>query len=79
MIKTFTHDDILRYNYDETSDEEGSDIRRAILLDDELHELHLQTSFTKELLDEVDFSPSDKTIDNILNYSKAYNPDKESE
>jgi hypothetical protein len=73
MIKTFTHDDIIRFNYQETSKEENTSIENVLLWDEDLNEHHAFVSQIKEMLNSIDLSPSDKTINNIMAYSKSYN------
>lgn len=72
MIKTFTQDDVVRYIYEETSEEENAEIISAMLFDDELADTY--SSF-REIFSSLDLAikaPSDRTIDAITSYSKSY-------
>jgi len=72
MIKTFTQDDLVRYIYEETSEEENAEIASAMLFDEELEQNY---DDLKEVISGLEASmkePSAKTIDAILSYSKSY-------
>jgi chromatin remodeling complex protein RSC6 len=73
MIRTFTQDDVIRYVYHETSFEENNEIERAILCDSKLQSIFKEIRGIKKRLDEAVKAPSDKVINNILNYSKSLN------
>ena len=70
MIKTITQDNLIRFIYRETSAEEASLIEEALRSDFELKELYEQLLESKAELDKVRLQPSQKVIDNIMNYSK---------
>jgi len=70
MIKTFTLNDLIRYYYKETSDQESNEIQSALLRDPILQEQYREVSKTIRRLDEVNCEPSDKAINAILDYSK---------
>jgi hypothetical protein len=72
MIKTFTQNDVLRYIYDEVTPEEKPEIERALLQDIDLMEFYLEALETTESLCCVKKEPSDKSIENILNYSRSF-------
>ncbi|WP_305982199.1 hypothetical protein [Roseivirga thermotolerans] len=72
MIKTFTQDDLVRYIYQETSEEENAEILSAMLFDDELAQnFHGMLDIVSEL-DSAMKTPSDKAIDAITSYSKSF-------
>ncbi|HNP19251.1 MAG TPA: hypothetical protein PKL31_12500 [Fulvivirga sp.] len=73
MIRTFTQDDVIRYVYNETSEEENKEIEKAMLCDPELQMTFKEIRGIKNRLDEAVKSPSDKVTNNILNYSKTLN------
>ena len=73
MIKTFTHDDLIRFIYKETDEKESKDIRRALLLDPDLMESYSKLLSTHKCLHEICKEPSKRSIDNILQYSKRMN------
>ena len=73
MTKTFTHDDLIRYVYNETTKEENHEIKEAIACDAVLMEQLSELQKLKEQMDGSMKSPSEKTINNILEYSKDVN------
>ncbi|WP_420388540.1 hypothetical protein [Roseivirga sp.] len=72
MIKTFTQDDLVRYIYKETSEEENAELVSAMLFDEELEKNYTSLKDVISGLDASMKEPSDKTIDSILSYSKSY-------
>lgn len=73
MIKTFTQNDVIRYVYQETSERETREIRKALLCDARLEEIYKEILSVKAELNKAQKNPSDKVINNILNYSKSLN------
>ena len=77
MTTLFTDLDAIRYLYGESSETEKSEIEQAALTDSdfgaELFELKLDLS----LLDNLFFSPSDLSLQNIFNFSSAFSTEKE--
>lgn len=71
MIKTFTHDDVIRYLYHETSTEESEAIAQALLTDEMLMDEYKQLSAIIESMNSTMLEPSEKSVANILNYSKS--------
>ena len=53
MTKTFTQNDLIRYIYNETSQQESVAINQALLCDERLHEEHKQLSSIIAMLDEL--------------------------
>lgn len=76
MTQTFTNtqDDVIRYLYNETSNQEDSLIEEALLHDGELLDFYLDCADIKLGLDQIQLSPSNKAIDNILSFSRSYQP-----
>lgn len=74
MIKTFTYDDVIRYVYEETSEEENLSIEDALMSDPELMTQFLDTLELRSLMDKIERQPRKSTIDNILSYSQSYPP-----
>jgi hypothetical protein len=74
MIKTVTQDNLVRFIYGEISAEEASLIQEALTSDLELKELYDQLVESKAELDKIRLQPSQKVIDNILNYSRNSAP-----
>lgn len=73
MIKTFTQNDVIRYLYKETSDEENAEIESALMCDTELLELYHEMSVIIRQLDKSMKEPDEKIIDHVLAYSKSLN------
>ena len=75
MIKIFTHDDVIRYAYnDAITKEKKEDLESAMLLDDDLMEFSRIASRIGWMLDRLKKEPSDSAIENILKYSRTYPP-----
>ena len=75
MTKTFTQDELIRYIYHETSDQENKEIENALICDDVILEMYKKLKNTIEQLDKIEQSPSGQVIDKILNYSKSVDLD----
>jgi hypothetical protein len=72
MTKTFTHDDVLRYLYEETTPEESSLIQDSLLVDQDLLTFYLDMAELKLSLEQLELSPSNRTVDAILAYSRNH-------
>ena len=75
MTKTFTQDELIRYIYHETSDQENKEIENALICDDVILEMYKKLKNTIEQLDKIEQLPSGQVIDKILNYSKSVDLD----
>ncbi len=73
MTKTFTRNDLIRYIYQETTEREKQEIEQKLLVDNKLFEEYKNLAEVSMELDRVDLSPSEKTINKILNFSKTIN------
>lgn len=74
MIK-FTPEDLVRYLYNETSEQKTASIKAALQTDWNLRETYEQLASSLKNLSEVKFSPMPETINKILEYaSKKCNP-----
>ena len=73
MTKIFTHDDLIRYVYEETEPDENQQIELALSEDMELLEQYHELLWLRKQMDEGMMIPSEKTINTILEYSKAVN------
>ena len=73
MTKTFTRNDLIRYIYQETTEREKQEIEQKLLLDNKLFEEYKNLAEVSMELDRVNLSPSEKTINKILNFSKSIN------
>jgi len=70
MTKIFTPNDVLRFIYKETSEEESEAIHNAMLMDNNLLDDYYELLRVKESIDVVEISPPTELINNILAYSK---------
>lgn len=73
MTKTFTRNDLIRYIYQETTEREKQEIEQELLLDNKLFEEYKNLAEVNMELDRIELSPSEKTINKILNFSKTIN------
>jgi len=73
MTKIFTHDDLIRYVYEETEPDENRQIELALSEDMELLEQYHELLWLRKQMDEGMMNPSQKTVNSILEYSKAIN------
>lgn len=73
MTKTFTQADVIRFIYDDLSSHERDEIKQAIICDARLQYLYNELTGLKKQLDQCMKKPSDKVLENIVNYSKSLN------
>ena len=72
MITNLTQFNVLRYVYNETTNNNTDDkIHAAILTDEKIANEFFELSDAKAILDKCEYSASTKTLENILNYSKS--------
>ncbi len=71
MTKIFTQDDILRYVYQETTPQESEEIETALLYDKDLYLYFKEIRQTVQEVTRLEVEPSDRAIQNILNYSRS--------
>ncbi|MEQ8470324.1 MAG: hypothetical protein RIC35_04025 [Marinoscillum sp.] len=72
MTKTFTENDLVRFLYDELNKIEKEALESALLTDLDLQsELENLRSVMKDL-DKVSYSPSQRSVNKILEFSKGY-------
>ncbi len=72
MTKTFTKNDVVRFVYKELSEEEQNQIKNSAVQDPELEDSIKELEATRDNLNKVMASPSQKSIDNILAFSRDY-------
>lgn len=70
MIKVFTQTDLIRYLYQETTEEEKKEIDKALERDPELNSLFTELSSVVGELHCASLEPSEKTVQNILSISR---------
>ncbi len=70
MIQIFTQHDVIRYVYQETTEAEDILIQDGFVHDPEMLEFYLDMLDVKAGLDKSYRQPSERSIDNILAYSR---------
>ena len=73
MTKTLTRDDVLRYIYKETSDEETVAIEKRLLVNTTLMDFYSQTKETIRRINEFQLEPSIHSQQKIIDYSGSLN------
>jgi hypothetical protein len=72
MIKTFTHEKLLRYVYNELPAEESHEVEHALLHDAELATICADLLLAQRCLDGLQRQPRQKTTNSILQYSRTF-------
>ncbi|WP_286130624.1 hypothetical protein [Solirubrum puertoriconensis] len=72
MIKTFTHETLLRYVYNELPAKETQSIEQALLHDADLAARCADLLQAQRYLDALQHGPSDRAVENILQYSRTF-------
>jgi len=73
MNKTLTLEDLILFAYDENGTKKPEEIIDAISKNEEFIDEYYSIVKIKQELDSIQEEPSERTINNILNYSKALN------
>ncbi|MFC5270559.1 hypothetical protein [Adhaeribacter terreus] len=73
MIKTFTHNELIQYVYDELPDAVKTNLECALQTDDDLAEACAELLISKRSLERVSKAPRQSCISNILLYSQTFN------
>jgi hypothetical protein len=71
---TSTQNEIVRYIYNETSSSENVLIETSLIYDNELLDFYLDCLELKEEMNQIELSPKESSIQNILNFSKNFRP-----
>ncbi len=74
QTSTSTQNDVVRYLYNETSNQENSLVEEALLYDRELLDFYLDCADLKSGLNKIQLSPPDRVFERILSYSRNYQP-----
>lgn len=69
MTKTFTQSDLIRFIYQETTEEETHEINRVLSADPELQRQYRELLLAKNSLDKATLEPSARAVENILQYA----------
>lgn len=72
MIKTFTQNDVIRYVYEETLEEENELIANLLLTDTEMQDFYYELLAIKNDLNKIYFGPSESVTQHILDYSRNH-------
>ena len=72
MIQLFTPDDVIRYVYEETTEEEYLLLEDALIGDQVLLEFYLDALEMKSLMNKIERTPSNSVVSSILAYSQNY-------
>jgi|GEM_PF-239460 len=77
MKKRINQDDLLKYLYNEVDLQQKKEIEAALAADPELEEQFFDFLYMKKQLDDVskNTSPSKKSIEKILKFSKSFGKD----
>ncbi|UJP65983.1 hypothetical protein [Mongoliitalea daihaiensis] len=71
MIKPFTHDDLIRYIYQEMTEGETELLVQALHRDELLMEAYMELLSTMQQLDQVMINPSETVVKAILKKAKS--------
>ena len=71
MIKTSTQNELIQYVYDELAEDACQQLETAFMHDNELTESCSELLLLQNHLDGALKSPSQRSVQNILNYSKS--------
>ena len=76
MTQTFTtkFNEVIRYVYNETSSTENLLIEESLTQDEELLDFYLDCLNLKSGMDKIQLIPSEKSISNVLAFSRNYEP-----
>jgi hypothetical protein len=72
MTKTFTYDDVVRYLYAETTENENELIVEALALDDNLMNFYLDSLEIQGQMNKIVSTPSERSISEVFNYSRQF-------
>ncbi|TLU98049.1 hypothetical protein [Dyadobacter luticola] len=72
MTKTFTYDDVVRYLYAETTENENELIVEALALDDNLMNFYLDSLEIQSQMNKITRTPSDGAISEVIKYSQQF-------
>lgn len=72
MTKTFTYDDVVRYLYAETTENENEQIVEALALDDNLMNFYLDSLEIQNQMNKITRIPSENVISEVFRYSRQF-------
>jgi hypothetical protein len=71
MTKTITRDDVLRYVFNETSEEENLAIEKQLIVNSGLMDFYRKSSETVKKIQGIQLEPSESSMNKILDYSES--------
>lgn len=71
MTQIYTQNDLIRYIFKETTEEENSDIERELLAKDEGVDFYVDACDIVRQVKALNLEPSDNTVRAILDYSRS--------
>ena len=71
MLKTI-QEDVLKYVYHELQEEEKKELENKLFTNQDLKSEFYESIYLRKELNKAVLKPKQKTIDNILNYSKSF-------
>ncbi|KAA6441740.1 hypothetical protein FEM33_00255 [Dyadobacter flavalbus] len=72
MTKTFTYDDVVRYLYAETTENENDLIVEALALDDDLMSFYIDSLEIQNQMNRIVRTPSDTAVSEVIRYSQQF-------
>jgi hypothetical protein len=72
MTKTFTYDDVVRYLYAETTENENDLIVEALALDDDLMNFYIDSLEIQNQMNKIIRTPSDMSVAEVIKYSQQF-------
>ena len=71
MTKTITRDDVLRYVFNETSEEENLAIEKQLIVNSGLMDFYRKSNDTVKKIQNMQLEPSENSTSIILDYSES--------
>lgn len=72
MTKTITRDDVLRYIFNETSEEESLAIEKQLIVNSGLMDFYRKSSDMVKRIENLQLEPSEASMSKILRFSDAH-------
>ena len=71
MTKTITRDDVLRYVFNETSEEENLAIEKQLIVNSGLMDFYRKSNETVKKIQNIQLEPSESSTNKILEFSES--------
>ena len=71
MTKICTQNDVLRYIYGETTEEENLTVQKALLLDQTLMDFYREALHLKRQINTLEMVPSQRCMNAIMEYAQS--------